>query len=128
MPKNKFPKKLKLKTNQQFRAVLANRFCASDELIRLYISPNNLDYPRFGVSVGTTYGNAVTRNRLKRIAREAFRLSLEKTPRGYDYLLIYDRRWSKKSKKDPAKLKMKQIYDSFVKLSQYGTKKLDNRQ
>ncbi len=50
--------------------------------------PNQLDHPRLGLSVPRRVGSAVRRNRLKRLLREAFRLSQHDWPGGYDLLII----------------------------------------
>ena len=49
---------------------------------------NDLGLSRLGVSVSSKNGNAVRRNRIKRVFRAAFRHSQRVLPVGYDYVLI----------------------------------------
>jgi ribonuclease P protein component len=73
---------------RDFKAVFARKCFVSRGLMRLYAAPNDRDFPRFGVSVARKCGPAVTRNRLKRFARQAFRLHQHDLPPARDYLLI----------------------------------------
>ena len=50
------------------------------------VSPNGLTFTRYGLSVGKRTGNAVTRNRVKRLLRENIRL-IEIRP-GWDVVFI----------------------------------------
>ncbi len=53
------------------------------------VAKNGLEHPRLGLSIGKRcQRNAVPRNRVRRVFREAFRLSLRELPSGYDIVLI----------------------------------------
>jgi ribonuclease P protein component len=88
LKKFSLPKKKRLVSNNQFKDVLAHGHCARNNLLVLYAAKNNLNYSRLGVSVGKIHGNAVVRNRLKRLLREVFRQSQDSIPSGFDYLLM----------------------------------------
>jgi ribonuclease P protein component len=97
MKRLSFPKKKRLVSNKQFKDVLARGRRLSNGLLTLYMAENDCGYPRLGVSVGKSHGNAVVRNRLKRLLREVFRLSQEQIPPGFDYLLMISPQRPKKS-------------------------------
>jgi ribonuclease P protein component len=71
-----------------FERAFAGRCTAADSLLVLYVLPNGLDHPRFGMAVSRRHGNAVQRNRLRRRLREACRLEQHSLPSGFDYLLV----------------------------------------
>jgi ribonuclease P protein component len=48
---------------------------------------NPLGHCRLGMSIGRHVGNAVRRNRIKRLLREAFRMLQYDFPAGYDILI-----------------------------------------
>jgi len=53
----------------------------SDELFTVIARPNGLEHARLGMAVGIrAAGTAVNRNRVKRIVREAFRVSHRELP------------------------------------------------
>ena len=60
---------------------------ATDDLLVANACENGLPYSRLGLSVSSKVGNAVVRNRWKRLLREAFRLNRARLPAGIDLVL-----------------------------------------
>jgi len=67
--------------------VFRNGRSAADAAMRLRVCANDLGRSRMAVVVSTRHGPAVRRNRIKRLAREAFRACRDQLPGGYDYVL-----------------------------------------
>lgn len=88
MKKKAFSKKFRLGGNEEFKAVIAERRRFGDAVLAMYVASNGLAYGRLGVSAGRAVGNAVVRNRLKRLVREVFRQNRERIPAGFDYVAI----------------------------------------
>ena len=88
VPKLTFPQSHRLKTPAEFDRCYKRKRSASDDVLIVYACENGLDHPRLGCSVSKKVGNAVARNRYKRLFREAFRLTQHDLPRGVDLVLI----------------------------------------
>jgi len=88
MPDHTFPQHVRLKTPAQFKAVYDRKRSVSDGTLVVYAAANGLAHPRVGLSVSRKVGNAVVRNRWKRLLREAFRLNRHALPAGLDFILI----------------------------------------
>ena len=119
MKRFSFTKKKRLVSNSQFKAVMARGRRFSNVVLTLYMAKNDCEYSRLGVSVGKSRGNAVVRNRLKRLMREAFRQNQQQIPAGFDYVLMISPRWPKKSnvEKSPKLPTFEQVEASFLALA-----------
>ncbi|HIJ67071.1 MAG TPA: ribonuclease P protein component [Planctomycetes bacterium] len=128
MKRYSFTKQHRLTTNEQFKAVLSRKCFVSNDLFRLYIAPNECGHPRLGVSVNRNCGSSVVRNRLKRLAREVFRLRRDCIEANIDYLLIFSAKMSKNSRSGKnralAGLTMQQLTDLFLTSVKLATRKL----
>jgi len=125
-----FPKTKRLVSNKQFQAVLARNLRVSNGLLTLYVAENDCGYLRLGISVGKSCGNAVVRNRLKRLLREAFRQSQDRVPEGFDYLLMISPQWVEKlneaagPREAVRRLTFEQVKNSFETLVDAAVKKI----
>jgi ribonuclease P protein component len=85
---NRFRPPEHLRRPADFKRVYDGRRSVSNDLLILYAAPNNLPHNRLGLSVSRKFGGAVQRNRLRRLFREAYRLSRLQMPTGLDLVLI----------------------------------------
>ncbi len=80
----------RLSRSRDFEAVYRHgRSLASRYLVLYSFAREQTDgEPRLGLAVPKSLGSAVTRNRLKRRLREAWRARLDDVPAGRDYVLV----------------------------------------
>ncbi len=54
----------------------------------VYVRKNDIGYRRVGITASAKVGNAVKRNRIKRLVREFFRLNQDQLPESADFVFI----------------------------------------
>ena len=84
----RFPRAHRLGGRAAFAAVYAAAAKQSRGPLAIYSKPNDLPHCRWGLSVSRRVGNAVRRNRVKRLLRESIRLLQHDFPRGYDIVIV----------------------------------------
>jgi ribonuclease P protein component len=78
----------RLRDPRDFQLVYAAQKAVRAPSVVVFYCPNGLKNSRLGVSVGRKHGNAVKRNRIKRVFRSAFRQCRHLLPPGHDYILV----------------------------------------
>ena len=79
----------RIKESGAFRRAFDRRRWESDAVMTIYGVENGLDHARLGISVSRKrVKTAAARNRLKRLYREAFRLSKAELPAGLDLVIV----------------------------------------
>jgi len=71
-------------------------------------APNDLGITRLGITVSKKIGNAVKRNRIKRVIRELFRLNKNRFPVGYDIVIV--------ARRDASHLSYYTVLDEFLRV------------
>lgn len=77
-----------MKENKNFLNLYKKgRYIASDYTV-IYVFPNGRPFNRLGITAGKKIGNAVCRNRAKRLIRLAYRLYEVQLPIGMDIVIV----------------------------------------
>src|SRR5262245_10533224 len=84
----RFRKHEHLRSPAEFERVYRRRCTAGTSFLVVHGLTNELAYNRVGFSVSRKVGPAVKRNRLRRLYREAFRLTKHLLPTGFDLVMI----------------------------------------
>lgn len=115
MADQKFTKSDRLRKRDEFARVYQSKIYAADNVLVITAMRNQLEVSRLGLSVSKRVGNAVTRNRWKRLIREAFRVQKSSLPQGLDFVV---------RPRKGAKCEYQMIQESLGKLLQRVNKKL----
>ncbi len=88
-----FAKKyLCIKKDREFRYLFKKGGCTATKAFICYAAESKRRKNRIGIVTGKKLGNAVTRNRARRVIREAFRLTepflLQKTDKRFDFIFV----------------------------------------
>ena len=78
----------KIKSNGEFHRAYAKGKCLNDRALAIYVFKNKGRGRRLGITTGKKLGNAVTRNRARRIIREAFRKISPQLRNNRDYVIV----------------------------------------
>lgn len=81
-------KKYKLRNNKDFRKVYDNGKSKANRYLVIFYINNGYDYNRIGFSTTKKLGNSVTRNRVKRLIKESYRLNSHNIKKGYDIIIL----------------------------------------
>ena len=81
-------KTLSIKRNNDFLRIYRRGKSAADSHGMWYVSPNRLGTVRLGLTTSKKIGNAVARNRARRVLRAAFREVYPMIRPGFDIILV----------------------------------------
>ena len=87
MTDQRFPKSVRLRRQADFDLVYKGNCFAADDVLVIRALRTSQDVTRLGLSVSRKVGNAVVRNRWKRLIREAFRKQRLELPVAMDMIV-----------------------------------------
>jgi ribonuclease P protein component len=80
-----------LTRRRDFEKVFREGVRSSSKYLVVYTRLNGLEFNRIGLAIGKKVGIAVTRNRIRRLLKEAVRKVLADIPMHFDYVVIATR-------------------------------------
>ncbi len=81
-------KSVTVNKNRDFKRVYARGKSLASPCLVTYVMKNKLGETRAGITTSKKTGNAVSRNRARRIIRAAFSFLREKTEKGFDIVFV----------------------------------------
>lgn len=89
-----------LKTNSDFRRAYKRGKSYTSPALVVYVVKNRAGICRYGITASKKIGNAVERNRARRVIRESFRQLSDRVLPGYDIVLVARTRTVRKKSTD----------------------------
>ena len=86
-PDRRFPRSSRLTSRRQYRAIYGDGVRVRRSSLTLFSRPNDLGRCRLGITATRKCGNAVRRNRIKRVLREIFRNHRARFETGIDLVV-----------------------------------------
>ena len=99
-----------LNQNKDFRRLYGRGKSNVNPALVSYAMKNRAGFCRIGITAGKKIGNAVTRNRAKRVIREAYREIAPKISGSYDFVFVARTRTAQKKSTE-----IRQIMESQLK-------------
>lgn len=87
-PRLRLPRSSRLRLKRDFRRAFGGGIRHGLGPLTIVAVPNDVDENRLALAVPRRVGGAVTRNRVKRLLREAFRLRQHELPGFYDLVVV----------------------------------------
>lgn len=77
-----------LKKNYEFKRIYSKGKYAASAYLVIYVLPNRMNLVRHGITASKKVGNAVKRNRIRRLIRENLRLLNDRLINGIDIVVV----------------------------------------
>lgn len=100
--------KYRVKSQILFNDIIKTGKQVKSKYFYIYYKENNLPYARFGIAVGKKIGNAVTRNKYKRIIRNILNDNKKTFKNNQDYIIMI-----KKSGLDKTFIELKEDLQNY---------------
>lgn len=81
-----------VKEHYEFDNIINKGKSIGNKVFSIYFLKHGEEYPKFGIAVGKKIGNAVTRNKYKRIIRNIIDNNKLLFKKDYDYIIIIKRK------------------------------------
>ena len=80
-----------VKEKKDFTDIIHSKVYSANKLYSIYYRKNELNIPRFGITVSKKLGNAVVRNKIKRQLKNIIDKNQNLFPKNLDYIIIVRR-------------------------------------